>query len=125
MDSEEGKKAFNTLEDRRKYFYIAIFAFETLIYIAVLVGSIPTYSTLYVIHAIASDYLVIIGLIYSYACLSILLKKNHPKRHGEIKKQMGYFLLAEIVPLCISGFFNVMLVLHNYKIIGDEHIQNI
>jgi hypothetical protein len=86
MESDDGKKAFNTLENRRRYVYIALFVFEVLFYGAITVGFIPPYSTVYIFHAIASDFLMIIGLLYSYSSLTILLKKNHPTRHTEIKK---------------------------------------
>ena len=86
MESDDGKRAFNTLENRRRYVYIAIFVFEVFFYAAITVGFIPPYSTVYIFHAIASDFLTIVGLLYSYSSLSMLLKKNHSKRYGEIKK---------------------------------------
>ena len=73
MNSKEGKKAFDALENRCRYAYNVIFAFETLFYAAIVFGQIPLYSKLYVFHATGSDFVIISGLLYSYYSLTSLL----------------------------------------------------
>ena len=48
---------------------------------------------------IVEDVFILGGLIYSYNTLTNLIKKYHPIRYEEMKKQMRLFYLVEVIPL--------------------------
>ena len=51
-----------------------------------------------------------LGLIYQYCKLKMLLKKYHVLRHEEVKDNMKYFLIVEIIPIAFYTVSRLVMV---------------
>ena len=68
-----------------------------------------------------SELMILLGLVYSYFQLIKLLKEYHPLRYLEVRLQLTFFLLTEIIPLTLDIVIKVIKILYfNTSIISDE-----
>ena len=65
-------------------------------------------SNLYLIN----EFVIFIGLIYSYKELVLLLRKLHAKRYIEVRFQIAFFFLCEAIPITLSCVNKVIWILH-------------
>jgi len=68
-----------------------------------------------------TELMILTGLVYTYYQLVKLLKEFHPVRYSEVRLQLTFFMLTEIIPLAFDIVSKVIYILYlKTSVISDE-----
>ena len=117
MCESEKRQEFDKSETINKRLYIFVAGFLLTLMATDEINSYLNFITLYQMSNLYSiiELTILVGLVYSYRSLTLLMQQHHPDRYLEIKQSMKYFLYVETVPFSYEVVYNFLLFLKSYK----------
>ena len=68
--------------------------------------------------------MILMGLVYSYYRLVKLLKEYHPLRYLEVRLQLIFFMLTEMIPLALDIVIKLIQILYiNTSVISNDEFN--
>jgi len=71
-----------------------------------------------------TELMILIGLVYSYYQLVKLLKEYHTLRYLEVRIQLTFFMLTEIIPLSLDIVYLVISILYSSTSVIPDEVHN-